>query len=283
MAFLFPFSEGSEPIEGRFSFSLSTFAPSGQLGQVERAVLASSLGIPIVAVVQEDRIVMAAPQILPSPFMQDDGTSRFAAVTPQIAMGHTGIAADGRVLMAAAQRLAVEHAYTYDENIPIDLLLEEVSLLFQEYTMKEGARPFGATLLVAYVPEEDNEDGDTKARLFRVDPSGSVMRFDEGVAILNGQSIRPSDRLEEALLSLASAKPSKSSAKETRKTIATILQSELGTNIMPKPSSSYKKGDKEDPKMNLPSSIIAASLSSTEDLTIERTPLSSFLDAQTEN
>jgi 20S proteasome alpha/beta subunit len=80
------------------------------------------------------------------PLMDDDGTSRFAIISPQIIIGHTGIAAEGRVVVEAAQHLAIEHSYTYDEPI------EEISLFFQEYTMKQGLRPFSCTLVLGYLP-----------------------------------------------------------------------------------------------------------------------------------
>jgi 20S proteasome alpha/beta subunit len=183
-------------IDGRHSFSLTTFDPSGKLGQVERASIAASLGIPIVAVCcrrnnGSSGILMAAPQVLSSPLVKADGTSRFSMVSSEIAVAHSGISADGRVLVAAAQRLAVEHAYTFNEPIPIELFLEEVSLLFQEYTMKPGARPFGVTLLVAYVPcssmENDNHDG-PQPHLYRIDPSGSVSSLGS-YAIINGKKL----------------------------------------------------------------------------------------------
>lgn len=163
---------GIDRLDGRYSFSLTTFDPLGKLGQVERATRAATLGTPVVAICRSDGIVMACPQVFPSPFMIDDGTSRFVRITQNIVVTHSGMGADGRVVSAAAQRTAVEHAYTFDEPMPIESFLEEVSLLFQEYTMKPGSRPFGCSLLVAYVPSPDEED--TSCRLYRIDPSGSV-------------------------------------------------------------------------------------------------------------
>jgi 20S proteasome alpha/beta subunit len=292
---------GNESLEGRFSFSLSTFDPSGKIGQVERALIASSLGTPIVAVVKHDRILLASPQILPSPLMEDDGTARFAAVTPQIAVGHSGISADGRVLIAAAQQLAVEHAYTYDENIPIDLFLEEMSLLYQEYTMTPGVRPFGAILLVAYVPSklddtvkggEDDEDVDasnnpSKPLLFRLDPSGSVITYeDTTVAIVNGRFEKSRSVLDSSLEEL-STNPNNTDTTESqdRQRLSRILEEA----ISPKEPSSSKattssqkaspptdatKSAKNDETLSLPSSIITASLTRESGLQVERRKLS---------
>mmetsp|Transcript_17 Transcript_17/g.45 ORF Transcript_17/g.45 Transcript_17/m.45 type:complete len:281 (-) Transcript_17:2154-2996(-) len=169
-----------DPIEGRYSFSLTTFHPSGTLPQLSHAIQASTLGPPIIAIRGPFGISLASIQSLPSPLIRDDGTSRFARVTNSIIVGHTGVNADGRVVIEAAQRIAVEHSYTFQEEMPMNILLEEMSLLFQEYTMKPGVRPFGCCLLVAGA-----NDG-----LFRIDPSGTVTKLDniwkdgEGIAFV---------------------------------------------------------------------------------------------------
>jgi 20S proteasome alpha/beta subunit len=168
--------------DGRYSYSLSFFDPNGSLGQVERAVQAASSGIPILVLTRDDHIFMAAPHVLPTALttIGDGGTQRFARVTSSIGMAHSGITADGRVLMTAAQRLALEHEYVFDEDIPMAVFLEEMSLLFQEYTMKEGVRPFGACLIVASLSglnDDDKNKGEAASappQVYRIDPSGSV-------------------------------------------------------------------------------------------------------------
>lgn len=277
-----PSCRGNESLDGRFSFSLSTFDPSGKLAQVERAIIASSLGTPIVAVIQQDKILMASPQILPSPLMEDDGTTRFSNITPNIVIGHSGISADGRVLVAAAQQLAVEHAYTYDENIPIDLFLEEMSLLYQEYTMSPSVRPFGASLLVAYVPnivEEDDDDEEqsySRPRLFRLDPSGSVVSFDDEIAIVNGQFATSRSGLESSLERFSEAR--NGTAADGRARLSRILQEAISPKDIPK-DMAIKIGkkaegdDDEDQTVMLPSAIITASLTRQDGLEVERRKL----------
>lgn len=242
-------------IQGRFSYSLTTFDPSGKLIQLEHAQKASSLGVPIVAVVLDGKndskeghkhggddkggslggtpsspsdptILIAAPQLLPSPLMSDDGTARFVAVSPHIVIGHSGVAADGRVVTQKAQTIAVQHTYLYDEPIPIGLFLEELSLLMQEYTMKPASRPYAVSLIVGYIPpktpstnhleeEEDNGEnecqlnrsGAHKPRLFRIDCTGSVEELGD-VAIING-NFRDIDALHSKLWDLSSGESSR--------------------------------------------------------------------------
>lgn len=170
----------SDPIEGRYSFSLTTFHPSGKLPQLSHAIKASTIGPLIVAThisrngtSNENAVLLSSIQNLPSPLIEDDGTARFVRISDGILMGHTGVNADGRVVLEAAQRLAVDHAYMFGEEIPINALLEEISLLFQEYTMKAGVRPFGCCVIVASISEG----------LFSIDPSGAVTKLDD-VAVL---------------------------------------------------------------------------------------------------
>ena len=160
-------------LDGRYSFSLTTFDPNGKLNQVERACRASTLwGTPVVAAFcplnsddHHSSVLFAAPQILPNPLYEDDGTARFVKISNNIVVTHSGISADARIAIAAGQRLAIEHEYTFDEEIPIQIFLESMALLFQEYTMKAGARPFGCVLMVASLDSRE---------LYRLDPSGSI-------------------------------------------------------------------------------------------------------------
>lgn len=272
----------SSDIDGRYSFSLTTFDPSGKLGQVERAALAASLGTPIIAICKPGRVVLAAPQVLPSVLLKDDGTSRFVYVAPQILMAHSGISADGRVLVAAAQRLAIEHAYTFDEPIPISILLEQMSLLYQEYTMKPGARPFGVTLLVAHVPaapsinhtkiDRTNECSMVLPNLYRIDPSGAVTSLGSSYAVVNGNFL-PSMNMEGQLQTLAttmtatSSSSSSSSIEEDRANLTQILQRALDDQA----NSRENRFAVDTPNRRTSYTILTASLTERGDMVIERT------------
>lgn len=152
-------------LDGRYSFSLTTFDPQGRLNQVERASRAACCGTPVIALRRPSCFLLAAPQALPHALVEDDGTARFSRVSSDLVVAHSGVAADGRIAVAAGQRVAIEHEFTFDEPVPVRVFLEAMALLFQEYTMKAGARPFGCTLLVGSL-----ESGE----LFRLDPSGAV-------------------------------------------------------------------------------------------------------------
>lgn len=253
---------GSDRLDGRFSFSLTTFDPAGKLRQVERASEAASLGTPLVAVCLQDSILMACPQVLPSPFMTDDGTARFNRITESIAVSHSGISADGRVVTAAAQRMAVSHAYTFDEAIPIESLLEGISLLFQEYTMKPASRPFGCSLLVAYVPSKDEAE-DATPRLYRIDPSGSVETMDIFAVI---GSLQNKASLAQALENLVkqSAKGS-TSQEDLEEELMNILEDSFGRTM-----SIPREESKSENRIALRRDYLIASLTQGEGLQVRR-------------
>jgi len=268
------------PVEGRHSFSLTTFDPNGKLGQVEGALAAASLGTPIVGAIVNRTILLASPQILPSPLMCDDGTSRFAVVSPQIVVGHTGIAADGRVVVEAAQRLAIEHSYTFDEPIPIDLFLEEMSLLFQEYTMKQGARPFGCTLVVGYLPPPSSTSN-PEPRLFRIECSGAVEEL-RSICIVNGKF--KGDGLKSKLLDMVNTRTGSETKEQgtmrmqqNRRILSQILREaldEMTTPLTGRDTRDSKNTPAEDgqsiPKFLLPMRIISASFDMEDGLVVVR-------------
>jgi len=240
-------------IDGRHSYSLTTFDPSGKLGQVERALQAAQHGTPVVALVTADRqaVLLAAPQALPASssssaaggsesLVLDDGTARFVPITSEIMVAHSGLAADGRILTAAAQRLAVEHEYTFDEpRIDIAIFLEEMALLMQRYTTLPSARPFGASILVAFVPETDLCLR-PEPQLYLLDPSGNVDTLQTEVPlVIHGGNLERNTRLREELQEIiqkqkknddneeTSRSSSASSLEDDRARVVTALQQAL--------------------------------------------------------
>lgn len=250
----------SDRLDGRFSFSLTTFDPTGKLRQVERATEAALLGTPLVAVCFPNKIIMACPQVLASPFMTDDGTARFNRITRNIVVTHSGVSADGRVLTAAAQRMAAEHAYTFDEPIPVESLLEGMSLLFQEYTMKAGSRPFGCSLLVAHVPSPDEDASNAAPRLYRIDPSGAVQTMSNYAVI---GSLENKGSLAEALDAFAkeATKRDKNAREDEEEKLIRILEDAIG-----RPPFGQKSENIVKPK----STYLLASLSNEHGLQVRR-------------
>ena len=213
-------SSGAYGSGGRHSYSLTTFDPSGNLDQVGRAVRASMLGAPVVAISitsssdargttaesrttssscmspssLDDGIYICLPLrflgTASSPLVIDDGTPRIVPISSSICICHTGVGADGRALSDVAVRLALDYRYVYGEEISSEEILEALAEKVQEMTMKAGSRPYGCALLVACL--EANPKGD--AAMYRIDPSGSVSLLNANNNVANADSggMRPS-------------------------------------------------------------------------------------------
>jgi proteasome alpha subunit len=78
--------------------------------------------------------------------------------------------ADARVLVDRARLSAQMHKITFNEQIPIDVLVKDICDLMQNYTQYGGIRPLGTSMLVAGV------DGRI-IHLYETDPSGALMAY----------------------------------------------------------------------------------------------------------
>ncbi|KAK8107783.1 uncharacterized protein PG998_009796 [Apiospora kogelbergensis] len=153
----------------RYSFSLTTFSPSGKLVQIEYALNAVNQGVTALGIKEEIVFPLADPASL----------SKISLVTPNIGMVYSGMGPDYRVLVDKARK--------------------DVARVMQEATQSGGVRPYGVSLLIAgwdegILPDEQKEvegesedmDGEKKKStgktggtlkggpmLYQVDPSGS--------------------------------------------------------------------------------------------------------------
>jgi 20S proteasome alpha/beta subunit len=205
---------------GRHSYSLTTFDPSGNLDQVGRAVRASMLGAPVVALSitsssdatdmpaesrttssscmspssLDDGIYICLPLrflgTASSPLIIDDGTPRIVPISSSICICHTGVGADGRSLSDIAVKLALDYRYVYGEEISSEEILEALAEKVQEMTMKAGSRPYGCALLVACLGATSKD----AVAMYRIDPSGSVnlLNANNNVANADSGGMRPS-------------------------------------------------------------------------------------------
>ncbi|KND03046.1 proteasome core particle subunit alpha 2 [Spizellomyces punctatus DAOM BR117] len=150
----------------RYSFSLTTFSPSGKLVQIEYALNAVAQGVTSIGIKATNGIVIATEKKTPS-FLVDDSTmEKVAVISSNIGMVYSGMGPDARVLVDKARKSAQEYKRVYHEEPPTVMLVKEVASVMQEFTQSGGVRPFGVSLLIAGFDE-------TGPALYQVDPSGS--------------------------------------------------------------------------------------------------------------
>ncbi|KAH7015547.1 nucleophile aminohydrolase [Ilyonectria destructans] len=181
----------------RYSFSLTTFSPSGKLVQIEYALNAVNQGITALGIKATNGIVLATEKKSSSPLADQSSLSKISNITPNIGMVYSGMGPDYRILVDRARKVShTGYKRIYNEYPPTRILVQDVARVMQEATQSAGVRPYGVSLLVAgwdegIEPEEeedsdDSDDSDAKKptkktggvqkggpMLYQVDPSGS--------------------------------------------------------------------------------------------------------------
>ncbi|KAL2143435.1 hypothetical protein VTI28DRAFT_10422 [Corynascus sepedonium] len=191
----------------RYSFSLTTFSPSGKLVQIEYALNAVNQGVTALGIKATNGIVLATEKKSSSPLADASSLSKISLVTPNIGMVYSGMGPDYRVLVDRARKVShTGYKRIYNEYPPTRILVQDVARVMQEATQSGGVRPYGVSLLIAgwdegILPEEELEkaaeqqkqagqgeeegEGDKKLggktggilkggpMLYQVDPSGS--------------------------------------------------------------------------------------------------------------
>jgi 20S proteasome subunit alpha 2 len=180
----------------RYSFSLTTFSPSGKLVQIEYALNAVNQGVTSLGIKATNGIVLATEKKSSSPLIDASSSSKISLITPNIGMVYSGMGPDYRVLVDRARKVThTNYKRIYNEYPPTRILVQDVAKVMQEATQQGGTRPYGVSLLIAgwddgiepekEETEEEEEDAKKKVNektggvlkggpsLYQVDPSGS--------------------------------------------------------------------------------------------------------------
>ncbi|KAG7294354.1 putative proteasome subunit alpha type-2 [Staphylotrichum longicolle] len=126
----------------RYSFSLTTFSPSGKLVQIEYALNAVNQGPQTASSATEKKSS--------SPLADPSSLSKISLITPNIGMVYSGMGPDYRRLVDRARKVShTGYKRIYNEYPPTRILVQDVARVMQEATQSGGVRPYGVSLLVA--------------------------------------------------------------------------------------------------------------------------------------
>ncbi|KAH3903655.1 Proteasome subunit alpha type-2 [Saccharomycodes ludwigii] len=152
----------------RYSFSLTTFSPSGKLGQIDYALTAVKQGVTSLGIKATNGIVIATEKKSTSPLILNESLDKIELLTPDIGVVYSGMGPDFRVLVDKSRKVAhTNYKRIYGEYPPTKILVSEIAQIMQEATQSGGVRPFGVSLLVGGY---DDHNG---FNLYQVDPSGA--------------------------------------------------------------------------------------------------------------
>ncbi|MEW5299376.1 MAG: hypothetical protein WDW36_002399 [Sanguina aurantia] len=154
----------------QYSFSLTTFSPSGKLIQIEHALQAVAAGATSLGISATDGVVIATEKKLPSVLVDETTVRKITMLSPNIGVVYSGMGPDFRVLVRKARKTAQAYFMLYKEHIPVAQLVRETAAVMQEFTQTGGVRPFGASLLMSGYD-------DNGPQLYQIDPSGSFFAW----------------------------------------------------------------------------------------------------------
>ncbi|MFA5772178.1 MAG: archaeal proteasome endopeptidase complex subunit alpha [Thermoplasmata archaeon] len=161
--------------------AITVFSPDGRLFQVEYAREAVKRGTTTVGLKFKDGVVLVADKRVTSKLVEPNAIEKIFKIDAHIGGATSGLVADARVLVERARVEAQINKITYNERIPVDVLVKKICDFKQNYTQYGGVRPFGTALLIAGVDS-------TNTYLFETDPSGALMAY-KAAAIGAGRNV----------------------------------------------------------------------------------------------
>ncbi|CAI5462335.1 unnamed protein product [Closterium sp. Yama58-4] len=156
--------------DSQYSFSLTTFSPSGKLVQIEYALNAVAAGATSLGIKATNGVVIATEKKLPTELIDETSVKKIQLLTDNAGVVYSGIGPDSRVLVRKSRKSAQSYYSVYQEVIPVSQLVRETAAVMQEFTQSGGVRPFGVSLLMAGYDSQG-------PHLYQVDPSGSYFAW----------------------------------------------------------------------------------------------------------
>ncbi|KAG8689523.1 Proteasome subunit alpha type-2 [Ceratobasidium sp. 423] len=254
---------------GAYSFSLTTFSPSGKLVQIEHALAVVAQGTTSLGIKATNGIVIATEKKSSSILVDESAIDKVCVICPNIGIVYSGMGPDYRVLTAKARKSAQAYWKIYGEYPPTRVLVQSIATVMQEATQSGGVRPFGVSLLVA---GWDSHRGPT---LYQVDPSGSFWAWKAsaiGKNMTNAKTflekrynddISLEDAIHTALLTLKEGFEGQMTEKTIEIGVVTqpvpeVVDSDLSKLAQRPPtvrSQSIRSGTSEPPKSKVPVSL----------------------------
>ena len=153
----------------KYDSRTTIFSPEGRLYQVEYAMEAiGHAGSCIGVLSPKEGIVLAAEKRNTSKLLEPSlSADKMFKIDTHIAAAVAGITSDANILINNARVEAQRYLLTYQENIPVETLVQSLCDLKQGYTQYGGLRPFGVSFLYA------GWDSDFGFQLYQSDPSGN--------------------------------------------------------------------------------------------------------------
>lgn len=132
-----------------YSFSLTTFSPTGHLRQIQHALAAVGNGRLTLGINCSNGVVLMTHKVIENPLIDADTVKLVAKVSESCGATYSGLSADYRSLLGYCRREAQDYKEEMGEDAPVNVVAKRVAGIMQDYTQKGGVRPFGCSVLLA--------------------------------------------------------------------------------------------------------------------------------------
>jgi 20S proteasome subunit alpha 2 len=105
-------------MSNRYAFSLTTFSPSGKLGQIEYALAAVGQGVTAIGIKATNGVVIATVKKTPTPLLDSQALTKVSMISQNIGVVYSGMGPDARILVEKARKSAQEYKRVYMEEPP---------------------------------------------------------------------------------------------------------------------------------------------------------------------
>jgi len=150
--------------------ALTLFSPDGRLFQIEYAREAVKRGTTSIGIKSKDGIIFAVDKKIKSKLIEPTSVEKIFKIDEHIATASSGLVADARRLVDIARNQAQVNRLRYHEPITVTGLAKYIGDLEQMYTQSGGVRPFGISLIIGGVSDDE-------CKIYETDPSGALVEY----------------------------------------------------------------------------------------------------------
>jgi proteasome alpha subunit len=167
--------------------AITIFSPDGRLYQVEYALETVRRGSLAVGIVTKKGVVLAVEE-KGRKLQSVESVIKMFQIDDHIGAVGAGYIPDARIQVDNARVIAQSNRLIYDEPVDVESIAKRIADMNQQYTQYAGVRPFGVSLIIAGVDENNGPV------VYLTDPTGTYSGF-HAIAIGQG-SDQVNDYLE---------------------------------------------------------------------------------------
>lgn len=153
----------------RFDRKTNVFNPNGRITQIEYAIKAINNSGPAVAIIFNGGIAIATEKRTSSSLLiPSKHGDKIFKIDSHISVVVSGLTSDANYLIEYIRKIGQQYRYDYNNEIPVEQLVETLCNLKQSYTQYGGMRPFGTSFIFVGC------DKDKGFQIYTSDPSGNL-------------------------------------------------------------------------------------------------------------